>query len=259
MSHSRKSSPISPNRLLASLPPRDYTRLLPHLESLTLKYKQSLYEAEQPIEHVYFLESGVASLVSTLRNGAASEVGTIGNEGIVGLPIVLGDKEAPTAMYVQVPGWGVRMSARRFTDALEQSPSLKASILHYAHAFFNQVAQSTACAHHHSLEQRCCRWLLMTHDRVQTDEFLLTQEFLAMMLGVRRAGVTVAADKLQKRGLIRYARGHVTILDHAGLLKETCECYAVNKAEFDRLLGEAPRSPAKEKDQPKSRHKKRER
>jgi CRP-like cAMP-binding protein len=140
---------------------------------------------------------------------------------------------------MQVPGAGLQMKASLFKEELQHSESLRTTMLHYAHAFFNQVAQSAACAHFHSLEQRCCRWLLMTHDRMQSDEFLLTQEFLGMMLGVRRAGVSEAAGALQARGLIRYKHGRVTILDHEGLQKLSCECYAVSKMEFDRLLGDA--------------------
>ena len=234
------------NRLLAALPGLDYERLRPHLEQVRLIYKRVLYNAKKPIEFVYFIETGVGSLVNTMRDGAASEVGTIGNEGFVGLPVLLGDKQAPTSVYVQVPGTGLRLKASIFWEAMEESASLRTSMLHYAHAFFNQVAQSAACNNFHSLEQRCCRWLLMTHDRMETDEFLLTHEFLAMMLGVRRAGVTEAAGGLKRAGLIRYKRGIITILDKQELKRRSCECYAVSKSEFDRLLGgvEAPVSSA---------------
>ena len=226
------------NRLLASLLQADFDQLQPLLEPVELTYRRLLYQANRPIQFVYFFETGVGSLVNTMKNGAASEVGTIGNEGIVGLPVVLGDKRAPTSVYVQVPGVGLRMKADKFWEAMEQSPTLRRLLLHYAHAFFNQVAQSAACAHHHSLEQRCCRWLLMTRDRMDSDEFLLTQEFLAMMLGIRsRPGVTIAAGALQRAGLIRYKRGHVTILDRPGLKMRSCECYEISKREFDRLLG----------------------
>ena len=139
-----------------------------------------------------------------MANGQAAEVGTIGNEGLVGLPIVFGDDRAPTSVYVQVPGAGLRMKAALFKKELARSASMRTVMLHYAHAFFNQVAQSAACNQFHSIEQRCCRWLLMTHDRMQSDEFLLTQEFLAMMLGVQRTGVTAAAGALQRAGLIHY-------------------------------------------------------
>ena len=235
---SREASEPHSNRLLGLLPLRDYERLRPHLRRIPLEYRQSLYRANKPIGFVYFIESGVGSLVNTMRNGQAAEVGTIGNEGLVGLPLVLGDDRAPTSVYVQVPGAGLRMRASLFKRELAQSASMRAVMLLYAHAFFNQVAQSAACNHFHPIERRCCRWLLMTHDRMQSDEFLLTQEFLAMMLGVQRTGVTVAASALQDAGLIRYRRGHVTIIDRRGLIRRSCECYGVSKREFDRLLGE---------------------
>lgn len=225
------------NRLLACLAMKDRERLLPHLEPVVLEYRDPLYEARQRIEFVYFIESGVASLVNEMENGAAVEVGTVGNEGIVGLPILLGDEVAPTCVYVQVPGQALRMRTEIFREELRRSGSLRDLMLRYAHAFFNQVAQSAACAHLHSLGKRCCRWLLMTHDRMSSDEFLLTQEFLAMMLGVRRPGVTQAASVLRRAKLIHYRHGHVTILDREGLESRACECYAVSKAEFDRLLG----------------------
>jgi CRP-like cAMP-binding protein len=225
------------NRLLAALPKSDYERVRPHLEPIRLTYKRVLYRANKPIEFVYFVETGVGSLVNTMRDGSAREVGTIGNEGIVGLPVLLGDKQAPNSVYVQVPGTGLRLKASIFWAAMEESASMRTSMLHYAHAFFNQVAQSAACNASHLLEQRCCRWLLMTHDRMETDEFLLTHEFLAMMLGVRRAGVTEAASGLQRAGLIRYKRGLITILDKEELKRRSCECYDVSKSEFDRLLG----------------------
>ena len=208
------------NRLLGLLTREDYARLRPHLQSVPLEYRKSLYRANAKIQFVWFIETGVGSLVNTMENGDAAEVGTIGNEGIVGLPLLLGDHRAPTSVYVQVPGVGLRMTASLFARELAQSASMRKVMLHYAHAFFNQVAQSAACNQFHSLRQRCCRWLLMTHDRMQSDEFLLTQEFLAMMLGVQRTGVTAAAGALQRAGLIRYTRGNVTILDRAGLERE---------------------------------------
>lgn len=225
------------NRLLALLSPSDLDVLSPHFKSVAFEYRKALYEAHQPIENVYFPITGVASLVNTMANGFASEVGTIGNEGMVGLPIILSDVVAPTTVYIQVPGEGLRLPSKVLRDALDRSPTMRTVFAHYAHAFFNQVAQSAACNHAHALNQRCCRWLLMTHDRVQSPQFLLTQEFLAMMLGVRRTSVTLAANDLKARKLIKYNRGHVTILDRKGLEKRSCECYAVSKREFDRLLG----------------------
>src|SRR6266567_988272 len=232
------------NRLLIHLPQEDQERLRRFLEPVELEYKHELYNSDERIEFVHFIESGVGSLVCTLTDGRAAEVGTVGNEGLVGLPVLMGHDRAPSSMYVQVPGRGLRMRAAIFREQLEQSQPMRVVMLHYTHVFFNQVAQSAACALFHSLEQRCCRWLLMTHDRMPSDTFLLTHEFLAMMLGVRRAGVSVAAGALRRAGLIRYHRGRVTILDRKALEDQACECYAVAKAEFDRLLGSAgPRGP----------------
>ena len=231
------------NRLLAHLDEEDQEHLFRHLEPVALAYKRPLYDAHQLIDFVYFIESGVASLVITMADDAAAEVATVGNEGIVGLPVLLGQNTAPTGIYMQVPGRGLRMRMEIFQEEMERSGSLRTIMLHYAHAFFNQVAQCTACAHLHSLDQRCCRWLLMTHDRMPTDGFLLTQEFMAMMLGVSREAVVMAAGKLRRAGLIRYRMGRITILDRQGLEAGACQCYAITKVEFDRLLGGA--APAK--------------
>jgi CRP-like cAMP-binding protein len=223
------------NRLLMLLRKEDRERLGRHLEPVVLEYRRPLYNANEPIEFVHFIESGVGSLVLTMANGDAAEVGTIGNEGFVGLPVLLGDDRAPTSVYIQVPGVGLRMRAETFREELERSGPLHATMLRYAHDLFNQVTQSAACAALHSLEQRCCRWLLMTRDRMQSDEFLLTQEFLAMMLGVRRSGVTVAAGGLRRSGLIEYKRGSVTIIDRRGLEQRSCECYGKIRSLARRL------------------------
>jgi CRP-like cAMP-binding protein len=235
------------NRLLSLLSDDDYERLRPHLSLEVLEYKKSLYEASRPIEQVYFPIDGVASLVVTTAEGGSAEVGTIGSEGIVGLPVCLGDRVAPSSVYVQVPGTALKMDARRFRGELERSPTLNLIMLRYVHAFFNQVAQSAACAHLHRVEQRCCRWLLMTRDRMPSGDFLLTHEFLGMMLGVRRTTVTDVMGTLQKAGLVRYRRGHVTILDHAALQQRSCECYEISKQEFDRLLGDTAVAPRTDK------------
>jgi CRP-like cAMP-binding protein len=225
------------NRLLQLLPRSDFDALHPHLEAVTLEYRQPLFEANRPLRNVYFPVSGVASLVNTMVDGSAAEVGTIGNEGLVGLPVIFDDELTPMSAYVQVPGTGMRLRAEILHSALQRSAGMRAVILHYAHAFFNQVAQSAACNQFHSIDQRCCRWLLMTHDRVQSGQFLLTQEFLGMMLGVRRASVNLAAQKLKVDGIIDYRRGQVSILSRRKLERRACECYAFSKLEFDRLLG----------------------
>ena len=228
----------SKNRLLKSLSREDYERLHPYLHPVEFEYKRSLYEADQQIEFVYFLETGVASLVNTMKNGDAAEVGTIGNEGMVGLPVIFGDSQAPTSVYMQVAGRGLQMKAKFFWQEMHRSSSLRMAMLHYAHAFFNQVAQSAACNTFHHLERRCCRWLLMTHDRMQADQFPLTQEFLSQMLGVHRPSVSVAARMLQKAGLIDYSRGNIRIADRKGLEAASCSCYKLIKGEYDRLLEE---------------------
>jgi CRP-like cAMP-binding protein len=235
------------NRLLSLLSDHDYERLRPHLSHVVFEYRKSLYEASRPIDHVYFPIDGVASLVITTADGASAEVGTIGSEGLVGLPVCLGDRDAPSSVYVQVPGTALQIDARIFRDQLSLNPTLNLIILRYAHAFFNQVAQSAACAHLHRVEQRCCRWLLMTRDRMPSGDFLLTHEFLGMMLGVRRTTVTDVMGSLQKAGLIRYRRGHVSILDHEALRQRACECYEISKLEFDRLLGDTVVAPRTDK------------
>lgn len=227
------------NRLLEMMPSADLAQLRPHLQEVTFEYRMPLYEADRAIKEVFFPVMGVASLVKTMADGFAAEVGTVGNEGVVGVPILLGDAIAPTSVYVQVPGVGLKLHASVLRDLLERSSTSRRLMLHYVHAFFNQVAQSAACNTAHSIDQRCCRWLLMTHDRMQSDDFLLTQEFLAMMLGVRRSSVTEVAQRLKDMGLIEYSRGHVTILDRKRLQTLSCECYSVSKREFDRLLGPA--------------------
>ena len=235
------------NRLLSLLSDNDYERLRPHLSAVAFDYRKSLYEASREIEQVYFPVDGVASLVITTADGSSAEVGTIGSEGMVGLPICLGDRFAPSAVYVQVPGSGLRMEAGLFRRQLERSRTLNLIMLRYAHAFFNQVAQSAACAHLHRVEQRCCRWLLMTRDRMPSGDFLLTHEFLGMMLGVRRTTVTDVMGALQKAGLIRYRRGHVTILEPEALRQRACECYDISRQEFDRLLGDTRLAPRTDK------------
>ena len=235
------------NRLLLMLSDDDYERLRPHLSPIVFDYRKSLYEASRPIEHVYFPIDGVASLVITTMDGASAEVGTIGNEGMVGLPVCLGDTEAPSSVYVQVPGTALSINTGIFRSELQRSPTLKLIMLRYAHAFFNQVAQSVACGHLHKVEQRCCRWLLMTRDRMPSGDFLLTHEFLGMMLGVRRTTVTDVMGSLQKAGLIRYRRGHVNILEQEALRQRACECYEISRLEFDRLLGDTAVAPRTDK------------
>lgn len=232
------SSQSHRNRLLQLLlDSADLHRLGRNLEPVELEYRQSLFEPNQDIQFAFFPIEGVASLVSTVETGSAAEVGTIGNEGVVGHPLILGDRQSPTGAYIQVPGFGFRLPAAVLREELGANARVRTVMLHYVHAFFNQVIQSATCAHFHSIEQRCCRWLLMTHDRVQSERFLLTQEFLGMMLGVQRTSVSDVAGRLRRRKIIDYSRGQVTILDRPSLERLSCECYRVSKLEFDRLLG----------------------
>jgi CRP-like cAMP-binding protein len=226
----------SQNRLLAALPPEVYARLLPHLETVALGVKDMAYAANEPIEHVYFPINGVISLVIFMENDQAVEVGTIGKEGMVGLPVFLRAERTPDQAFSQIPGDALRMPAEVFTQEVLPEGPFRALLHRYTQALMVQIAQSSACNRLHTDEQRCARWLLMTHDRVGADQFLLTQEFLAAMLGMRRARVNAVARVLRKRGLMRYSRGLITILDRPGLEAAACPCYGIIKAEYDRLL-----------------------
>ncbi len=225
------------NRLLAALPRDEYNRLLPHLEKVSLPLREILYEANGPIPHVFFPLNGVVSLVIIMDGDFTLEVGTIGNEGMVGTPVFLGSESSPTRAISQVPGDALRMETKVFQKEMKRRGPLYGLVQRYTQAMINQISQSTVCNHRHSVEKRMCRWLLMSHDRVGADEFPLTQEFLAQMLGVRRPTVTAVAGKLQKAGLITYHRGTLTILDRKGLEAASCECYRVVSDELERLLG----------------------
>jgi CRP-like cAMP-binding protein len=225
------------NRVLAGLPRSARADILPRMEPCALEHRQPLIEANEPIPYVHFPLSGIISLVIATVNGASVEIAMIGNEGIVGSPVLFGSGTAPIGAIVQVPGEALRIGAQAFRDQVEiRGPLVHRLHLHAAALFF-QAAQSVTCMRHHSVAQRCARWLLTAHDRVGSDEFALTQDALAQMLGVRRASVSAAAGRLQHRGLIRYRRGLMTIIDRAGLEQVSCECYRIISAEYERLLG----------------------
>lgn len=235
MVNDRSSS--TQNQLLSALPREEYERLLPNLEFVSLAFKQLLCEPHQPIEYVYFPNNGIISLVTITEDGATVEAATVGNEGMVGVTVLLGAEHAATQMICQVAGDALRMRAGIFKREVTPSSPLYALLLRYTQALISQLSQTVACNRLHSVEERCCRWLLLCQDRVRSNQFALTQELLAQMLGVRRASVSVVAAILQKAGLIRYSRGKIIILDRPGLEAASCECYRVVKAEFDRLLG----------------------
>jgi CRP-like cAMP-binding protein len=237
MAKPRKIHVRGKNRLLAALPRDEYDRLHPNLVKVSLPLKEILYEANGPIPHVFFPLNGVVSLVILMESGFTLEVGTIGNEGMVGTPVFLGSESSPTRAISQVPGEALRMEAKVFQEEMKRGGPLYDLVQRYTQAMINQISQSTVCNRRHSVQKRMCRWLLMSHDRVGSDEFQLTQEFLSQMLGVRRPTVSAVAGILQKAGLLTYHRGRMTILDRKGLEAASCECYQVVREELDRLLG----------------------
>jgi CRP-like cAMP-binding protein len=229
------------NRILASLPAAELTRLMPHLETVALARKQVLLKRGEPITHVYFPDGGMCSVTAMMKNGEAVEVATVGDEGMLGISAFLGGSAMPGETMVQVPSTDPsRMTAGRlrvsaFRHELERRGVLYDRVNRYAQGMIALLMQSTACMALHPVPQRCCRWLLMTHDRIRSNEFHLSQEFLAMMLGATRPTVTLVARSLQQQGLIRYTHAKMTILDRRGLEAASCECYATVKAEFERL------------------------
>ncbi|MFP2909685.1 Crp/Fnr family transcriptional regulator [Pyxidicoccus sp. 3LFB2] len=238
------SAPLKPtNRLLASLPPEALKALRPHLEPVELPLREVLFNVDVPIEHVYFPEDAVVSILGVMPDGTAIEVATVGREGMVGLPVFLGVQRTPAHALVQVPGRGLRVRAQAFREHVQRTPGTRNALDRYTQAMFTLVAQGAACNRLHSIEERCARWLLMTQDRVGADGFPLTQQFLSQMLGVRRAGVSEVASELQREGLLKYQRGYVSIQDRAGLEAASCECYGVIRSEFSRLL-EGQESPS---------------
>jgi CRP-like cAMP-binding protein len=234
------SMPADPrlNHLLAALPASDWRRWLPNLELVDLPLGRVLYESGATLSHVYFPTTAIVSLLYVTENGASAEIAVVGNEGLVGVSLFMGGETTPSRAVVQSGGQGFRMKAQTLKDEF-----VNASVLHlllrFTQAMITQMAQTAVCNRHHSVDQQLCRWLLLSRDRLQDDELLMTQELIANMLGVRRGSVTMAAHRLQQAGLIHYSRGRIRFLDRAGLEERTCECYAVVKKEYDRLLPSA--------------------
>jgi CRP-like cAMP-binding protein len=223
--------------LLGRLRPNEYKGLTPHLQPVPFRVHDVLYEARAPIEYAYFPVSGVLSALAPMEDGRAIEVANVGFEGMIGLPAFLEAETSPNRLIVQVPGAGLRVEAEILRAETERDGPLRRLLIRYQAAFLMQVSQSVACNGLHIVQQRCCRWLLMTHDRVHSDSFSLTHEFLAFMLGVRRASVSEVLRPLQDKGLIRNVRGTFTILDRTGLESTACECYRSVRDEFERLMG----------------------
>jgi len=224
------------NQLIAALPDAAWQRWLPDLESVDMPLGQVLYESGGVLTHVYFPTTAIVSLLYVMENGASAEIAVVGNEGIVGIALFMGGDSTPSRAVVQSAGQGYRLSADAMKLEFDRAGPVSHLLLRYTQALITQMAQTAVCNRHHSLDQQLCRWLLLSLDRLLGNELVMTQELIANMLGVRREGVTEAAHKLQQAGLIRYARGHILALDRPGLEKRSCECYAVVKQEYDRLL-----------------------
>lgn len=225
------------NRLLSALPPEDYARLQPHLEPVTFALGELVYDIDGPQGALYFPTTAVISLLYTMEDGSTAEMGLTGNDGVVGIALFLGGDTTPNRAIVQIAGGALRISAQRLQTEFKQGGALQQVLLRYIQALITQISQTAVCNRLHAVEQRLCRWLLLSHDRVHSNELQMTQDFISHMLGGRRESVTVAAGRLQDAGFIHYTRGHITILDRAGLEATVCECYQVVKQEIDRLFG----------------------
>jgi CRP-like cAMP-binding protein len=232
----RINEPVE-NRLLAALPPEEYQRLVPQLQQVSFSLGEVVYEFGGKLDYVFFPTDSIVSLLYTMENGTSAEMGLTGNDGVVGIALFMGGGTMPNRAVVQSAGSAIRMKAKVLQDEFALGGKFQQLLLRYTQALITQISQTAVCNRLHSVEQQLCRWLLLSHDRIPSDELIMTQELIADMLGVRREGVTVAAGRLQDSGAISYVRGHITILDRQKLEESVCECYKVVKDEFDRLLG----------------------
>jgi CRP-like cAMP-binding protein len=232
--------PLSPdprrNHLLAAMPDDEWERLKPFIEPVEMPLGHVLYESGRTLSHVYFPTTAIVSLLYVLEDGSSAEIAVVGLEGVVGISLFMGGESTTSRAVVQSAGTGYRMRSQVIKDEFNRAGPVLHLLLRYTQALITQMAQTAVCNRHHSLDEQLCRWLLLSLDRLPGNELVMTQELIANMLGVRREGVTEAALKLQAADLIRYARGHITVLDRPGLEQRTCECYAVVKKEYDRLL-----------------------
>ncbi|KAA0911054.1 Crp/Fnr family transcriptional regulator [Pusillimonas sp. ANT_WB101] len=224
------------NHLLAALPAEDYLSLFPQLELVPLPLGYVVSEPGDPLHHVYFPTTAIVSLLYVMEDGGSAEIAIVGNEGVVGVQLFMGGETTTSRAVVQSAGHAYRLKSQLLIDAFRCDGPLQRLLLRYTQALLTQMAQTAVCNRHHSVDQQLCRWLLLSLDRLPSNELVMTQDLIANMLGVRRAGVTKAAGKLQRMGLIHYSRGKITVLDRPGLESRVCECYAVVKAESDRLL-----------------------
>lgn len=228
------------NHLLAALPPSEFERIAPDLELITLKLGEVLYESGGQLNHVYFPTDSIVSLLYVMEDGASAEIAVVGNEGILGISLFMGGETTPSRAVVQSGGLGYRLRAQQLKQEFNRAGPMMHLLLRYTQALITQMSQTAVCNRHHSVDQQLCRWLLLSLDRLPSDELTMTQELIANMLGVRREGVTAAAGKLRDAGIIQYSRGHIKVLDRAKLEVQVCECYAVVKKEVDRLLSDIP-------------------
>jgi CRP-like cAMP-binding protein len=224
------------NHLLAALPEEEYGRIAPHLELVSMPLGEVLYESGGPLRHVYFPTTSIVSLLYVMEDGSSAEIAVVGNEGILGIALFMGGQSTPSRAVVQSAGEGYRLTAQLLQKEFSLSGPMLHLLLRYTQSLITQMAQTAVCNRHHSVDQQLCRWLLLSLDRLQSNELVMTHDLIANMLGVRREGVSEAAGKLQDLGLISYRRGHITVLDRPGLEKKCCECYEVVKRETDRLL-----------------------
>jgi CRP-like cAMP-binding protein len=227
---------LKQNRLLAALPDAVLTRWLPQLEPVDMALGRVLYESGDKLSHLYFPTTSIVSLLYVMEDGASAEIAVVGHEGIVGISMFMGGNSTSSRAVVQSAGHGFRLKSDLLMQEFNRGGSVMHLLLRYTQALITQMAQTAVCNRHHTLDQQLCRWLLLSLDRLHSNELVMTQELIANMLGVRREGVTESAGHLHKAGLIQYQRGHITVLDRTGLEHRVCECYAVVKKEYDRLL-----------------------
>jgi CRP-like cAMP-binding protein len=232
------------NHILDALPPLERERLFPHLKLVAMPLGMVLYESGAALRHIYFPTDSIVSLLYVMRDGASAEIAVVGHEGAVGVSLFMGGETTPSRALVQSAGHAYRLTGKRLKDEFNRHGSMLHVLLRYTQSLLTQMAQTAVCNRHHSLDQQLCRWLLLSLDRLSSNQLNMTQELIANMLGVRREGVTEAAGKLQELGIIRYARGKITVLDRPHLERRSCECYAVVKRETDRLLSPNSRTRA---------------
>lgn len=224
------------NHLLAALPTEDFERLQPHLSLVELPLGEALYEAGSLLRHVYFPTDSIVSLLYVMADGASAEIAVVGNEGVIGVSLFMGGETTSSRAVVQSSGFAYRLTGQLLKAEFTRAGAMQHLLLRYTQALLTQMAQTAVCNRHHSLDQQLCRWLLLSLDRLPSNQLVMTQELIANMLGVRREGVTEAAGRLQLAGMIKYSRGRITVIDRPALEARTCECYAVVKRESDRLL-----------------------